>query len=424
MKSILLGKVPLSKNLKTIIRNFFSLSIMYGLDMLLPLITIPYLIRYIGLDKVGLLNFAAATIAYFGIIVNYGFNLTATKEVALNSENPKELERIFNSVTTTKLVLIIISAIVLLLLLLIVPKFREFYYLYLIIFIGVCFQNLLPIWFFQGMQNLRGITIQNTLIKLFFTVLIFFLVKKESDFWIVPILTGAGFLCACVLSYVYAYKVYELRYVISSIKNVKKQLHTGLYVFLSQVKISFFSNLNVLILGFIAGNTAVAYFTSADKVIRALAVIQIPVVTSLFPYFSNLLKIDKVAAYKNINKIALLGSFLYLPIILLIFIFSHEVVSFIFGDGMESAEKIVRILCLLPLFIFLNNLSGTQMLLNMGKDRLFFNVLLSTAILNVLLVFPLTYKYSFYGTAISVFISELFLCVVMYIVFLIAKKNY
>lgn len=392
--------------------------------MLLPLITIPYLIRFIGLDKVGLLNFATATIAYFGIIVNYGFNLTATKEVAVNSENPEELARIFNSVTTSKIILILISAVILSLLLLIVPKFSEFYYLYLIIFIGVCFQNLLPIWFFQGMQNLKGITIQNTLLKLFFTILIFFLVKKESDFWIVPILTGAGFLFACVLSYFYVYKVYKLIYAVSPLKSVKNQLRSGLYVFLSQVKISFFSNLNVLILGFIAGNTAVAYFTSADKVIRALAVIQIPVVNSLFPYFSNLLKQNKLAAYSNINKIALIGTLLYLPIIVLIFVFSHEVVYFIFGKGMESAEKIVKILSLLPIFIFLNNLSGTQMLLNMEKDRLFFNVLLSTAILNVVLVIPLTYKYSFYGTAVSVFISEFYLCVMMYVAFLFAKKNY
>ncbi|WP_084466371.1 oligosaccharide flippase family protein [Kaistella palustris] len=405
-------------------KNFFSLSVMYGLDMLLPLVTIPYLIRHIGLDKVGLLNFAAATIAYFGIIVNYGFNLTATKEVAVNSDNPKELARIFNSVTTSKIVLILISAVILCILLLAVPKFRAYYSLYLVIFAGVCFQNLLPVWFFQGMQNLKGITIQNSIIKLFFTLLIFLLVKKEADYWIVPILTGLGFLFAFLFSYLHAYRTYRLRYVISSLQAVKQQLRSGLYVFLSQVKISFFSSFNIIVLGFIAGNTAVAYFSSADKVIRALAIIQVPVVASLYPYFSNLLKNNKLAAYRNVNRIALLGSILYVPVIVLIFIFSHDVVYFIFGSGMESAEKIVRILSLLPLFIFLNNLSGTQMLLNMGKDKVFFNVLLSTAVLNVLLVVPLTYKYSFYGTAVSVFISELYLCVVMYGAFMLAKRKF
>lgn len=395
---------------------------MYGLDLFLPLLTVPYLIRHIGLEKVGLLNFAAAAIAYFGIIINYGFNLTATKEIALNSENPQKLETIFNSVMTSKLVLMLISAILLFLILFLIPTFRSYYYIYLIIFSGVCFQNMLPIWFFQGMQNLKIITIQNSASKLFFTILIFFLVKKEADFWLVPLLTMMGFFLASLLSYRYLFKTYKLRFFLTSLSDVKIQLHEGLFVFLSQVKISFFSNLNVLVLGFISGNTAVGYFTSADKVIRALAAIQSPVVTSLYPYFSNLIRQDKFSAFRKINIIALIGTILYLPLLILIFIFSHDIVSFIFGSQMENVSNIIKILALLPLFIFLNNLSGTQMLLNMGKDKLFFNVLLSTAILNIILVLPLTYKYSFYGTAISVLVSEFYLCVAMYIAFLKVRK--
>lgn len=425
MKNILkLDPKHTNSGKKSLIESFFSLSMMYGLDLILPLLLIPFLIRYIGIEKVGLLNFATAAMAYFSIIINYGFNLTATKEVALCKDDVDARARLFNVVMTSKVFLSIVCVLFLGVLLWLVPRFRSEYLLYLIVFGGVFFQNMSPVWFFQGVGQLKQIALYNLIVKTVCTAVIFVMVKGPQDYMWVAILQTAGFFLVAVLSLVHLLSKYHIQVSIPLFSEVRTQLHNGMYVFLSQLKISFFSNFNVLILGFFAGNTAVGYFTSADKVIRALAVIQIPVTTTFFPHFARLLKENKKAAYALIRKLSAWAIGLYVPVLLLVFVFAYPLVQLVFGDGMEAVAVIIRILVLLPLLIILNNFAGTQMLLNMGKDKVFFNVLLSTAVLNVILVIPLTLKFSFYGTAVSVLISELYLCIAMFVMYNNARKTY
>ena len=102
------------EELKTILNNFFSLTLLKALTYLLPLITFPYLIRVLGVDKFGLIMFAQATMYYFEILVDFGFNLSATREVALNAKNKSKLNEIISSVFSIKLVLLIISGLLLL----------------------------------------------------------------------------------------------------------------------------------------------------------------------------------------------------------------------------------------------------------------------------------------------------------------------
>jgi PST family polysaccharide transporter len=77
------------EDFKTILNNFFSLTLLKVLTYILPLITFPYLIRVLGVEKFGLIMFAQATMYYFEIVVDFGFNLSATREVALNAEKKK-----------------------------------------------------------------------------------------------------------------------------------------------------------------------------------------------------------------------------------------------------------------------------------------------------------------------------------------------
>jgi PST family polysaccharide transporter len=94
---------------KRFLKNFFSLAILQGLNYILPLLTLPYLIRVLGAEKFGLLAFATAIIGYFIVLTDYGFNFTATREVSLNIENNEKLNEIFSSVMIIKFMLFIIS---------------------------------------------------------------------------------------------------------------------------------------------------------------------------------------------------------------------------------------------------------------------------------------------------------------------------
>ena len=96
------------KNLAT---NFFSLSALQAVNMILPLITLPYLVRVLGVENFGLVNFALSIIMYFNILVSFGFSLSATREISIHRDNPQKISEIFSAVMLIKITLLLISLI-------------------------------------------------------------------------------------------------------------------------------------------------------------------------------------------------------------------------------------------------------------------------------------------------------------------------
>ncbi|HHP0238096.1 TPA: oligosaccharide flippase family protein, partial [Escherichia coli] len=85
---------------KKLLKNFFSLSMLQGLNYLIPIITMPYLFRTLGPYYFGVLAIATAAINYLVVITDYGFNFIATKDISVNRENKEKLIEIYSSVLT------------------------------------------------------------------------------------------------------------------------------------------------------------------------------------------------------------------------------------------------------------------------------------------------------------------------------------
>ena len=399
---------------KRLLSNFFSLSVLQGANYILPLITLPYLVRVLGVEYFGLLAFAMAIITYFLIITDYGFNLTATREISINRDNKEKLIEIFSSVMSVKLLLMFISFGLLIVIVFSFEKFTKDWLIYFTTFGIVVGQVLFPVWFFQGIEKMKYITYLNILSKVIFTVAIFIFVEEESDFYLVPLLNSMGFIVSGIWSLIIIKREFDISFKFQSLNVLKIKFIEGWYIFLSQIKISLFSNTNIIILGLLAGNNAVGYFVAAEKLIRSLSSLQVPITQSLFPYISKNIRINKLNTINQILKISKIGTFIYIIIMFFVFIYSEEIILLIFGEAMIESVLVLKILLFLPLSIFLNNMFGTQILLNLGKDKLFFKILLLTAILNIIILIPLTNELSYIGTAISVLISEIFLLLGMY----------
>jgi PST family polysaccharide transporter len=177
---------------KVLIENFSYLSALQLFNMALPLLTYPYLARVLGLSTMGLIAFAQALVSYFMVIINYGFNISATRYISINRKNKSVISNAVNSVYLIKSLLFVATLIILVLLINIVPKLEEQKFLYLFSF-GICFNELLfPIWYFQGVERMKFITIINLSTRLFFLLSIFLFVHDQTDYLKVPILNGIG----------------------------------------------------------------------------------------------------------------------------------------------------------------------------------------------------------------------------------------
>lgn len=411
---MLLAKIKLFfNNFSSVINSFFNLAIVQFVELLLPMLLLPYLIRVVGMEIFGLISFATAVNGYFMIFINYGFNLTATRKVALFKNDKTKLNQILTSVACVKIFIGILSACILFFL--IYFFFDKNYALYYIIFSSIFFQCLSPQFFLQGIQDLKFYSILNVSVKLISTILVFIILKSKDQYlYYVALLAGANF-SVMILAYIYLYKKlgFFLKFRLVTKKDITTNFRDGFYVFLSQVKITFFNNFNIIIVGILLGNKAVGIFSSADKVIKVLSSVQVPVVTALYPHFANEIKKSVSSSFKTINKIAKIGSLLYLLPILFVFFTSKIVAFYLFHTDYYEISILIKIMCIIPVFVFINNLYGTQFLLNLGKNKLFLFVFFLMAVVNCITIYPLTYLFNIRGTAVSVVFTELLLCLGM-----------
>src|SRR5215470_2218422 len=140
---------------RKLLGNMFWLYALQGLNYVIPLAVLPYLVRVLGIEGYGLIAFAQAFAQYFVILTDYGFNLSATKRIALARDNRQEVSRIFWSVILVKTLLMLLGALVMGAIVLSIPRFRADAPLYAIAYIAVVGSVLFPLWLFQGMEQMR-----------------------------------------------------------------------------------------------------------------------------------------------------------------------------------------------------------------------------------------------------------------------------
>lgn len=406
-----------NKNFRKLSQSIFSMSLVQGLDMILPLILFPYVIRIIGLELFGKIAFAQAIVGYLVVIINYGFHLTATREIAINKDNMKSIQQILVDVSLTKIILFIGCLIALTLGILFFRISKEEISIFYLAFFSLSFYYLIPNFFFQGLHDLKLVSIVAIVLKTIGVGLVFFFLKQKSDFLYYLLLPGIFTFLHLIFCYCYIIKRYKFSLTRISLKfsSISEQLKSGFYVFLSQVKLTFFNNLNILVIGVLLGDKSAGIFGSADKIIKAISALQIPVLAALYPYFSNVVKLSKERALQLIRKVGLIGGVIYLIPITFLFIYADIISLILFGDEEHlKIAQLMRIMCGIPILLFFTNLFGTQFLLNLNQKKKFLINMVLGASVNTIIVFPLTYYYGLQGTSFSVLFAEISVCILMF----------
>lgn len=201
------NRIRSSKEGKTVFANLGYLTLLQVAGYVFPLITMPYLARVIGADGFGKIAFATAVVVWFQTVADWGFNLTATRDVAQNRYDKNVVSRIFSNVFWSRCLLSIISGILLLLLIAIVPYFRENAAVILITFLIIPGQIMFPDWMFQAIEKMKYTTIFNITMKLIFTVAVFIFIRDKEDYLVQPILVTMGyFVCGIGALYLILHK--------------------------------------------------------------------------------------------------------------------------------------------------------------------------------------------------------------------------
>lgn len=391
-----------SNEIRVLLENFFSLSALQVFGYVLPLITLPYLVRVLGVEKYGLIAFANSFIIYFQIFTDYGFNLSATRLISINRDDKHQVSKIFMSVMIIKSLLLILSFTILIVIITTVDKFTNNWLIYIFAF-GLVFGNVLfPVWFFQGMEKMKYSTVLNIMAQVIFTLSIFVFIRNESDFLYVPLINSLGIMVAGVLSLIFIFRSFKVRLVLPEPKFLWETFKDSTQFFLSRASVSIYTSSNVFFLGLLTNDIMVGYYSAAEKIYVAAQGLYQPMIQTLYPFMSH--KKNKLF-YKKIFKFVVSINTI---LCIVLFILSGFLINFLFGSDFQESANILKIFCLALLVVAPSQLLGYPFLAALGhpKEANLSVILGSGFHLSMLLVLSLTMYFSIYSVAILVFITE------------------
>lgn len=393
----------------SVLKNVTALGVMQIANYALPLITLPYLVKVLGPEKFGLLAFVQAFITYFVILTDYGFNLSATKAVSENCDDYIVLSRIASSVMIIKTILMTLGLIIMTLMLAIIPTWRENWELFFLFYLMSIGSLMFPIWLFQGIEKMSFIMTINIAARSITTVAIFIFVHNTSDYKIAAGIQASTLVIAGIISLILLPSVIKIGWRWPGLGSLKETLNEGWHVFLATGGASLFNNSNVFIIGLLTTPTIVGYFAAAEKLVKAVVGLNAPITQAVFPHIARLQKTNEGSMMIFTAKLIKYQAGVMLLASAILFLTAEQLTTLLFGTEFKSSILFIQILSALPLLTALSDILGNQIMLNNGMQKQFATSLISSGIINLILMTTLIQSIGGIGAPISILITEIIL---------------
>ncbi|WP_343557318.1 oligosaccharide flippase family protein [Sphingobacterium sp.] len=404
---------------KNLLQSFASLGLVQLINYVFPLITIPYVSRIIGPEGYGIINYATAFVAYFNILISYGFDYTATRRIAAD---PDSLGTVFSEVLTARIYLFLISTVLFIISLFIFTPLSDHKTVAVIVFCSCLSTCLTPQYVFQGLQYLNIFAFTNFIRGLLNCLLILLLIKQADDFIVLPLINLVLGVGISLFLIVFAILKFRIKFHFVQFKKVWKLLIEERMMYLSSFVVSIYTTTNIIVLGFFATNAEVGYYTTAQSLIFiVINVINLPLSTVLFPYISKSFSNDQEEGLNVLRSILPVLIYILTFVGILIYFLAPFSIHLIYGNKFDNAIGPLKILAFLPLISMINTFLGIQTMLNLKMDKDFFNVTAMAALIGFSLNLLLSSQFGFMGTSYSYLLIEIFVFAALYITLL--KRN-
>ena len=353
------------KQHKIVIENTLFLSIIEFVNMLVPILALPYVIKTIGKDNYGLVIFAQSIIAYIIIIINFGLNISAVKLVSENRHDKMRISQIVSSVVCTKFILWLIVALVYAVCITIIPSMRSYWELYSIVFIATLFEIIFPQWYYQGVERMKYITLIRLISVAFYLSTLFVFVRTKDDFLFVPLLQSIGAVISGVFGLMMLFYVEKVKYTLPSVGLIKQTFSDGIPFFFSQFSKTINENIAVTMAGILLGMGDAAILGVSKRIITFAATPGEMLCNALYP--RNSFNKDR-SYFRGFLK------FIFLAVVIevvIAFYLIPYVVEFFAGDTMPEAVMVTRSYLLYLMFVPIVTYVGYSGLIAFGHAKAF-----------------------------------------------------
>jgi PST family polysaccharide transporter len=391
---------------KAVLSNAAFLSALQTITYILPVFIIPYLFRTIGPEKFGLIAFAQAFMQYFIILTDYGFNISATKEISLCRNEHAKVCNIFSSVMTAKIGLAFLSLLILGVIVYCTPRFRNDWPVYALSSGTILGNTIFPVWFFQGTEKMKYIANLNIAGGIIYALLIFLFVKVPQDYLMIPFINSCVFLATGILGQYTVFRRFGVEFSLKGYKNIRQQLRAGWDIFISIAAINAYTTTRIFAIGILTNNTVTGFYSIAEKISGLFQTFPLNSFSqAVFPRLSKVFHKNKIRAFKimeRLQQITIATSLIFLP---LAFIFAHLIVRLVCGVDYPETVLSLRLLLVSAFFISANAFR-VQFLLVCGKTHIYSRIHVVMAMIGMPLIFLLISSFSYVGAAVATVVIE------------------
>ncbi len=369
------------RNHKVILKNTGYLTIIEIVRLLMPFVALPYIIQTIGTENYGTVVFAQTIVSYFIILINFGLEISAVRDVASARNDREKLNSIVSSVFFVKLILFTLSLTMLLTGLFSIEFMINHRLLFLFSFLTCISELLFPIWFFQGIQKMKYITFIRTTSILFYTIGIFLFIKGSSDYIYVALLQSLSSILSGLLAMYVLIYIEKIRFVFPGMSMIKATFKDSTPFFASRLSVVFNAGMAKTVSGIFFSMDMVAAFELAQK-FASMALIPMQMLNqSVYPHIATTL--DK----RFTNRFFLVNIGISMLAGIAIFIFAPLAVYFFAKDSLPEAVILSRILTLYVVFAGMNSFLGSSVLVSFGHKKIFNSSVIFSSILLLFIYF-------------------------------------
>lgn len=393
----------------TVFKNMSLLFVVQLFGYLVPILEIPVLARSLGVQEYGKVVLVQSIALLSSLVVEYGFSLSAARQVSLAKTDVTVLSRVFGEVLSAKLIIssaISIAALCFYMFINSQTFELEVIGLGFLYFIAFGFS---PFWFFQGLEKIALVVFLEVGLRVASLICLFIFVHDPGDALVALSILATFALANTLLGNYLCYRNgCRVRF---SLSGGWLQICKGFHVFIYKSSNNILLSAGPALVGLLCGKIAVSGYVPAEKIIRGFVGFINPVLIGFFPYLNR----QYLSSAKSASRLSwiIVGLMFLLGCVsaLSISVAGGFLINKLLGADFEQATTTLQIFVWIIPFRMTNQALGLCMLIPRGMDKVASSAMLLFSVVSILLASLLSINYYVNGIVLGFILAEVMLCV-------------
>ena len=390
-------------------KNFAYQSIYQVANIILPLVTSPYVARVLGAKGVGVYSYTYAIAYYFSLVALLGIANHGNRIIAGVRDNKKKLTKTFSELLLVHCIIAFMAVVA--------------YYIYFLFFVkedylSAFIQGIWVLasffdvsWFFFGLEKFKLTVTINLIVKFVTTICVFLFVHQPQDIWLYCLIMATGSLFSQLALWSYIRQYFSFRLV--TWQGMRTHIMPLLTLFIPAIAVSLYKYMDKIMLGLLTTKAQVGFFENAERAINIPISVIASFGTVMLPKMSNLVtkgdtERERLYIGLSMEFIMCLTSAMSFGI----FAVAHNFAVVFWGDEFIASGNLIQALSISIIFVAFANIIRMQYLIPKRLDVPYIISIFAGAVINLVTNALLISRFAALGAAVGTAVAEFTVCAV------------